>query len=124
MIHLEAIRARLTQDAAVTALVGARVYPLVAKQIAAVPFIVLTTVSDVPENSMDSAPSTRLRVARLQVDCYSKTHQEAHQVADAVHAVVGALAEADLGARLESQQDLYDDETQLFRVSADYFVAI
>lgn len=124
MTHLEAIRARLVNDAATSALVGARIFPQFAPQGVAAPFVVITTVSDVPQNSMNGAPSDRLRIARVQVDAYGLTCLSAHAVADAVDEVISSLRESDLGALRESSQDLYDDEASLHRVSMDFTVAL
>lgn len=118
----ERIREKLLADAAVKALVGDRIFPQVAKQETARPYITYAVVSDVPEATQDGAPADLLRSARLQLDMWSATYGQAHQLARAVDNVVGALAGTDLSATLESAMDLYEDETQLHRVSADYIV--
>lgn len=124
MTHLEAIRTELLNASAVTALVASRIYPHKAPQGATVPFVVITTISSIPFNSMTGTSGTRLRSARVQVDSYAKTYLEVHQLADAVDTVIADLTRDDLSAVQESSADLYDDETELRRVSADYFVAL
>lgn len=123
MTHLEAVRTELVASPEVTALVGTRIYPAVAPQNVVAPFVVLTTVSSTPTNAMSELASTRLNVARVQVDCYSKSYVEVHQVASAIDAVLANLTRPDLTAIQEVSSDLYDDETQLRRVSTDYLVA-
>jgi hypothetical protein len=120
---VELLRAQLVADAAVTNLVGQRIYPQVAPQGAAAPFVVLTVVSDVPASTFTGAPADLLRSARVQVDSYATKYLDAHQVADAVDLVVAALSRPDLSAIRENSRDLYDDEAQLHRVSSDYAVS-
>jgi hypothetical protein len=124
MTHLEAVRAALIANSALTGLVGQKVYPAVAPQGVVAPFVVITTISSVPQNSMTGGPANRLRIARVQIDSYAPTYLQAHQVADAVDAVVADLSAEDLSAAQESSADLYDDQTQLRRVSTDYLVAM
>lgn len=123
MTTLEAVRTALTQNAALAALVSDRVYFLQAAQGTEHPFVVLTVVSDTPENSLTGSPDTRLITSRVQVDAYARTYIQAQQVADAVLDVLGALLRPDLNAFLVMKQDIYEDETRLYRVSSDYQVA-
>ena len=122
MTTLEAIRARLVAASSVTDLVNQRVYPQVMPQPPTLPAVVITVVAELPQNSFTGAAATRLLEARVQIDCYAKTYLEAHQVADAVDAVVADLNDVDLSATRESAQDLYENETQLHRVLLDYLV--
>lgn len=126
MTHIEALRAELVASPAVTALVGlspSRIYPVVAPQNVGVPFIVMTVVSSSPVEALHMLAEDRTQIARVQVDSYAKGYVDAHQLADAVNAVLANLSRADLNVRHEQSADLYDDETQLRRVSADYVVA-
>lgn len=122
MTTLEAIREKLAADLPLAALVGTRIYPQVIKQGAATPAVVLTVVSEVPQNTFTGAPGSLLLSARVQVDAYAATYREAHAVADAVDAVIGALSSPSLSAYRDNKQDLYDDETQQHRVSLDFSV--
>lgn len=116
------LRACLAADATVTALVGTRIYPLVMPQDATRPAIVLTVVSEVPENSFDGTAETRLTASRVQVDCYAATYLEAHEVATAVDNVLANLRRPDLSAERDSMTDDWDDEVQVHRVSMDFSV--
>jgi hypothetical protein len=121
---IEAVLAELAKDATVTALVGTSVFPQAAPEGEQPPHVVLSVVSDVPENSFTGTEADRTRSIRLQVDCYAKGYIKVHQVADAVAAVLGALARPDLSAVREISRDLYDDPTQLHRVSSDFSVTM
>jgi hypothetical protein len=118
---VEKVRAELVAAGSVTVLVGTRVYPLAAPQGTGSPYVILTTVSDVPENAFQ-ADEDPLRNARVQVDCYHPTYIDAHAVATAVAGVLGALSRPDLCALRLNKRDLYDDEQQLHRVSMDFAV--
>jgi hypothetical protein len=124
----ETIRARLVANAAVTALVGGRIFPNVMPEGSTMPAIVYTIVSDVPENSFDGSASSRLKNATVQIDSYARAskgigaYAGAHQVDDAVVEVVANLQEPGLSATLESARDLFDNETEYHRVSSDFTV--
>lgn len=120
---VEMIRAQLLASQAVRDLVGERVFPSLAPQGEAPPFVVLAVPSEVPANSFTSTPADVLRQATVQVDCYAKTYLGAHALADAADAVVGDLSSPDLSAVREISRDLYDDEAQLHRVSTGYAVS-
>jgi hypothetical protein len=120
---VELIRAELLASQAVSDLVGERIFPGLAPQGEAPPFVVLTVPSEVPASSFTSTSEDELRQARVQVDCYAKTYLGADAVAKAVNAVVADLARPDLSAVRLVRRELYDDEAQLHRVSADYAVA-
>jgi hypothetical protein len=123
---VELLRTQLIAAAGVTTLVGsspARIYANRAPQGTATPFCVISVISDVPAASFTGVPAELLRQARVQIDAYAKTYLEAHAVADAVDLVVAALSSPDLSAIRENGVDLYDDQAELHRVSADYFVS-
>ena len=122
MTTLEAIRAELEANTAVLALVGTRIYPQAMPQGVTLPAVVITVVSEVPENSLTGTASTRLVQARAQVDCYAAKYLDAHQVAAAVDEVLANLMRSDLSAERMDSRDLYDDEAGLHRVSADYSI--
>lgn len=119
---LEAVRAALLADPTVTGLLAQRIYPLVAAQGSALPMLVLTVVSEVPQNSLTGMVETRALECRLQVDAYADSYLGAHQVANAAAAVIGNLTAPTLSAQRDSAQDLYDDESSLYRVMTEFVV--
>ena len=124
---VEAVLAELKESSAVVALLGDRMYPVKAPQSvveSGQPFATLTVISDVPVSTFDGAPADLLRQARVQIDSYASRYKVAHQVADAIDVVVAGLSSPDLSAIRENSQDLYDDEEELYRVTADYFVSM
>lgn len=122
MTHLQAVRDALLADPAVVALVGERIYPSVAPQGVARPFVVLTLVSAVPDQTHDGVPATNLEDARVQVRAYGPEYAAIHVVSKALDDVVGALQGSPLSATKEGEQDGHEDETSLHYVSMDFFV--
>lgn len=123
-VTLQVIRGELIVNAAVIALVVDRIFPQYMPQATVMPAIVLSLISEIPITSFDGAANTRLSHARVQIDCYATTYLKAHEVANAVDAVVANLSRFDLSAYRDNKQDLYEDETQLHRVSMDYMVSL
>ena len=77
----EALRALLAADAAVAALVGARIYPVEIPQGADMPALVYTRISG-PRDHAFSGP-TGLAMARVQVDAYADPAASASAYASA-----------------------------------------
>ena len=116
------IRKLLLDNATIASLVGnTRIHSQVMPQDGSLPAIVLTLVSYVPENSLDGSAENRLGTSRVQVDCYSPRYEQAHLIQEAVNSVIANLR-TPIGGVMDSMRDLYDDETRVFRVSADYLV--
>jgi hypothetical protein len=120
--HLQAVRDALLASSEVVALVDDRIYPSVAPQGVARPFVVLTLVSAVPYHTHADAPADLLEAARVQVRVYGPEYVAAHVVATALDDVLGALSGEPVSATKDNEQDGYEDETALHYVSADYFV--
>lgn len=121
-MHLQAVRDALLADSAVTSLVGSHIYPSVAPQGVARPFIVLTLVSTIPHHTHTGLPADLLEQARVQARCYGPEYAAVHAVSTAVDDVLGALQGEPMSATKEGEQDGYEDETSLHYVSADYLV--
>lgn len=117
----EAIYAELKADTVLQALVDSRIFPGVIPQKTEMPAVCYQVVSDVPQESFTNGVD-RLVNARVQIDCYAKTYLEAQAVAAAIDAVMTGLARPDLSALREISRDLYENEDQLHRVTADYSV--
>lgn len=118
----QVIAAALGADATVTQLAGDRIFPNVLREGATLPAVVYTAVSQVPQNSMTGTPDGALFQSRMQVDCYARTYAVVQQLAAAVYAVLGALSTAQAQGVLEAQRDLYENESQLHRVSMDFSI--
>jgi hypothetical protein len=78
----ESLYRRLVDDAGVSAIAGTKVFPLVADQDAAAPFVVYQIIAGAREHTMvaDSGPQSAL----VQVASWSTTHTGALELAAAV----------------------------------------
>lgn len=111
------LRAALVGHAGVTALVGARVYPLLIPEGTPLPCVTYQRVSGTPENTLEG--HSGLEEVMVQVDCWSATYGGAKALAKQVRA---AMAAAPFGSYLDQDRDLYDGEPNntIYRVSCDY----
>jgi hypothetical protein len=80
----QAIYARLSADAAVTALVGTRVYPVVAPQKTAKPFIVYRRIDTEHANSKTRGRTTDSARALVEVQAIASTYSGARALAEKV----------------------------------------
>lgn len=123
----EALFARLTGTAAVAALVAARVYPLVAPQAAARPFVTYQRISTSRVASLDG-PSGLARV-RYQLDVWADDDAGARALAREVRlALDGYSGDGAAGDRViqsvvaDDERDFFDEASRTFRVSADFII--
>lgn len=121
----DALYTLLTSDDDVEAIVGLKVYPNRAGENAEAPFIVFQRISGERVHSL-SGPSGLAR-PRYQIDAYAAAYEDAVALGDAVRAAIDGYRETvgDLqiqGVLSESDQDIFDEEAGLHRVSADYFI--
>lgn len=102
---------------ALKGLVQNRVHPLVAPDKPATPYIVYQRIASVPENTLsDGVPIDQ---TRLQVDSYADDYLSVQNLATSVKA---AMAAAFPQSTLQLEQDLYEQDTKLFRVMHDYSI--
>lgn len=118
-----ALHERLTDAAAVSALVSTRVYPVIVPQDAPLPYIRYQIVADPRPEHMKGYNGTRQ--TRVQLDCFAPTYGAARELSKAV---IDALAEAaDYGGvhfgrgKAEGPRDLGEDTAKGFihRASLD-----
>jgi uncharacterized protein DUF3168 len=122
---LPALRSFLLADAALAAVVGARIHPVVLPQGESRPSIVLTEISGMGDHHAQG-PSGLAR-NRYQIDGYAQTADGADSIARLVQArldgfkgMMGAVKIQ--GALFDTWRDDYDSEAELFRVSSDYVI--
>ncbi len=80
-----AIYSMLKDDSAVAALVGTRIYPELAEEGAATPYVVYSVVSNTPVDTKESAPVDE---AQLEVFSVADTYAAANDLADKVRAAL------------------------------------
>jgi len=120
---VQAVREVLIATSGVTAIVSTRIYPGRAPDRALPPFIVLTGVSDEPQSTFEAETDETLVNTRVQIDCYDKQHDDAHDLAKLVRRALESYDAADgLRALKLDSRDLYDDDIQAHRVNMDFSI--
>jgi hypothetical protein len=128
-----ALRAHLLGDAAIAALVVARIYPLRLPQKTVLPAIVLTRISTVRYGHLRG--NEALARPRYQVDAWATTHDAATELGGLVRQRLNGYAglwsdgespETSVYTKIlfDSEQDLFDEDISggSCRHSADYFL--
>lgn len=107
----------LSADGAVSALVGTRIYPMIAPQEAADPCITYTLNSIEYNETKDAASS--LNFEEWAVNGFSKTFTEANDLRDAVIAALNRFSGTNSGVKISNTvvkraDHFYDNEERLF----------
>ena len=129
MIEL-AIHALLTQDTAIAALVGSRIYPVTLPaelEAASLPAVTYQVISSSPEFALDG---TVFQSKRFDINVYSTRYLTGKTVQDAINnALTGAsntlLSDGTtylLGAFPGIETDDYDPQSQTYRALVEYNV--
>lgn len=112
-----ALVSRLTTVAAVTALVGSRIYPLKVPQGATMPCIRYANISTIERvNAMGNDPGPVSQ--RMQLDCYGTTYASARAVFEATQAALQRYRGTEAG--IEVMASFIDDEQDSFEEDATY----
>lgn len=129
MKAINAVYNILSNNSALTAVVGSRINPLRLPQGSAFPAITIHLISNVPHMSK-SGPS-KTDFARVQVDVYGTTYQSAYQTAELVRTALQVTTPGTFNA-VTVQVIEYDGEIEMvedqagfagvYHVSQDYIV--
>ena len=102
--------------AALSSLASGKVYPLVAPEKVSAPYIVYSRISSTPENTLDGGATIDL--VRIQVDTYANTYSAVKSLAESVRSTLeGSAAKA----TLQTDQDLFEPDLKVYRISQDYY---
>ncbi|MGB2081900.1 MAG: DUF3168 domain-containing protein [Psychrobacter sp.] len=96
-------------------LVDSRIYPHIAPQGATVPYIVWQVISAQPQNTLDG--TTHHQWLRVQIDIYDTSYDKTVSLSNEVTQTLSN------GINLfihSGTQQLYENDTKLFRQSIDY----
>lgn len=115
MTALTTVRAALTSSAAVSAIVGTRISPVMRAQGETLPCVVLTQISTVPQNQLYGAPT--LDANRVQLDAYATTYAGAVALASACRTALEAA-----GLVMENQTDWFEPDVTEYRITQDFLV--
>lgn len=109
----------LKADSGVSAIVGSRVYAMIMPQNSTLPAVTFQRINGRPANTLSGRSG--LEEIDLQIDCWASSFAQAKTLAVAVRDAmpdVGAV----WSSRLQSDQDLYDEDNEYFRVLMEYKV--
>lgn len=103
--------------AALSGVAGGRVFPNVAPNNVARPYVVYARVASTPENTLaDGAP---VENTRFQIDCFDATYAAAVALAEVVKTAMKASSLTNL---LLLEQDQFEPDALLHRVILDFSV--
>jgi|TARA_R110000823_G_scaffold242437_2_gene366886 hypothetical protein len=111
----------------VSALVGTRIFPNVAPQTTALPFIIYD-VNGVQPNDTKDGVST-LDTNDVMISCYSETYSQASDLAKKIRIAMDRIAEGSYGgeqiqsSQFQSYNDIFDDtsgDAGIYRKALDF----
>lgn len=105
-------------QAGLSSLVNDRIYPLLRYSGSTLPALTYSIIADQPQNSLDGFTSG-LTKYRVQIDCWAATHPILLTLKSSVKSRMNAAAST-FTSILEFGQDVYDEETKLYRSILDF----
>ena len=123
----KAIYSILTSDSDVSAIVGTRVYPQIAAQGAAFPFVVYL-INDITPSDTKSGVST-LDEVRYEVLAVSETYAEAADLNEKVRTALDRYTGTVAGIVVDSIQFTeletdYDDKAEVYIANSEYIIRV
>lgn len=121
----EAIYTRLADYEGLTLLTSTRIYPLVIPQGPTYPLVTYQRIDGPREDALSSPMG--LAHPRIQIDSWGKTYASAKAVATQVRGALqrwddAAASPAVLDCLLDSDEDSYEADTNIYRVRMDFIV--
>lgn len=112
----ESIYAHLSTVAAVSTLAGTRIYPVFLPQDPTYPAISYQRISSQPQVAIGGF--CNLDNPRIQIDCWASSYSAVKSLAEAVRDAM--MSAPGFNALELSDQDLYEPEVEVYRVSIDF----
>ena len=130
MLVGKAIYSILSDNAAVDALISDRIYPNVAKQTSAFPFVIYQVTGDSPTDTKDGV--SPLDENAILVMCYSQTYTQASDLADKVRIALDRVDGTYEGVELQGIQylsynedfDVKDDDDGVYVKSLNFRIRL
>jgi hypothetical protein len=119
------IYSKLSGDSDVSGLVSTRIYPVSLPQKPTYPAIVYTRISGDRLHSLGGA--SNLASPRFQIDCFASTYSAVKDLASKIRSAINGFRGTVSGVTvhgifLESDNDIFEDDFNVYRVSSDYFI--
>jgi ABC-type molybdate transport system substrate-binding protein len=115
-----AIYSMLKDDSAVSALVGTRIYPELAEEGAATPYVVYSVVSNTPSDTKDGTP---IDEAQLEIFSVGSTYAAANDLADKVRAALDRKSQIVVGT-VTVQSIHYTNEVTEVSEKRDLYISV
>jgi hypothetical protein len=115
-----AIYSLLVNDSAVSAIVGTRIYPELAEEGAAAPYVVYSVVSNTPSDTKDGTP---IDEAQLEIFSVGSTYAAANDLADKVRAALDRKSQIVVGT-VTVQSIHYTNEVVEVSEKRDLYISV
>lgn len=115
-----AIYSLLVNDSAVSAVVGTRIYPELAEEGAAAPYVVYSVVSNTPSDTKDGTP---IDEAQLEIFSVGSTYAAANDLADKVRAALDRKSQIVVGT-VTVQSIQYTNEVVEVSEKRDLYISV
>jgi len=115
-----AIYSLLVNDSAVSAIVGTRIYPELAEEGAAAPYVVYSVVSNTPSDTKDGSP---IDEAQLEIFSVGNTYAAANDLADKVRAALDRKSQIVVGT-VTVQSIHYTNEVVEVSDKRDLYISV
>ena len=103
----------LRNAAGVSALVSTRIYPQIAPDNAATPYVTYQVIVGTAHNKLVGAPGSERKI--IQVNCISNTYSGAKAIAEACKAAINTSV-----GYLNAERDDYSPEIEIHRIMLDF----
>lgn len=113
-----ALKEHLQGSSGITALLVERITPQPVPQSSAMPAITYVIVGDAPQTDLSGVDGELIQV-RVQIDCWSKNHQECMQLAELVRVRMQTAHASFKAVPLSALED-YERATQRHRLSREF----
>ena len=111
------LKAHLQADASISGLVQDKIYPLLRKEGTGTPAITYQRITGMPQTDLDGLDGKMLDV-RAQIDVWAQGFDTARTLAEYIRLRLQTAAST-FRARVNFDQDFYEPDTRLYRVSLD-----
>ena len=122
----QAIHDILKDDAAVAAVIGTRIYPLIIPQWTLFPCITYQRITDTPTNDKDGV--SRLDVIKIDIDMwgdkYSTLKDLKTKVRTALDNFDGTKTGFTINVIFEAEQDLFEMEADSYHINQSYSIRL
>ena len=117
----------LSTDSDVAAIVSTRIFPNVARESTAFPFLIYTTNGVDPNDTKDGAST--LDTNDVMISCYSETYSQASDLAQKIRVAMDRINEGTYGgeqiqsSQFQSYNDIFDDtsgDAGIYRKALDF----